>query len=146
MDNRDILRQHLDAFASEDWKTYKSLLTDDAVYDEEATQRVWKGPDEIVRSVQSWKKVFPDLKATIKNVVATGDAVVTELEWEGTQRGTLETAMGAIAPSNRRGKVAAVQVARFENGKIREVRHYFDLMTVLVQLGAGPRPASAPAP
>jgi steroid delta-isomerase-like uncharacterized protein len=145
MDNRDILRKHLEAFANNDWTTYKSILTDDAVYDEEATQRVAKGPDQIVKLVQGWKNAFPDLKATIKHTVATGDAVVTEIEWEGTHKGTLQGPMGQIAATGKRGKVAAVQVVRFDNGKIREVRHYFDLMTVLAQLGVSPRPAAAPA-
>jgi steroid delta-isomerase-like uncharacterized protein len=146
MDNRDILRKHLDAYANGDWVTYKSLLTADAVYDEEATQRVVKGPDEIAKVAQSWRSAFPDLKATIKNTWTSGDAVIAEIEWEGTHKGTLQGPMGSIAATGRRGKVSAVQVTRFDNGKIRETRHYFDLMTVLAQLGVSPRPAAAPAP
>jgi steroid delta-isomerase-like uncharacterized protein len=146
MDNREILRKHLDAFAKSDWTAYKSMLTDNAIYEEEATQRTATGPDPIVKAIQPWKKAFPDLKATIKNVVVTGDAVVAELEWEGTHKGTLEGPMGPIPASGQRGKLAAVEVVRFENGKIREIRHYFDLMTILTQIGATPRPTAPPAP
>ena len=146
MDNRDIFRKQLDAYVKGDWVTYKSLLTADAVYDEEATQRVVKGPDEIVKLAQSWRSAFPDLKATIKDTVVAGDAIVAELDWEGTHKGTLQGPMGSIPASGLRGKVAAVQVVRFDNSKIREVRHYFDLMTVLAQIGAAPKPAAAPAP
>ncbi len=73
-------------------------------------------------------------------------AVVAELEWDGTHNGTLEGPMGPIPASGRHGKVAAVQVVRFDNGKIREVRHYFDLLTILAQIGASPRPTAAAAP
>jgi steroid delta-isomerase-like uncharacterized protein len=146
MDNRDILRKQLDSYVRGDWVTYKSLLTADAVYDEEATQRIVKGPDEIAKVAQGWRTAFPDLKATIKEMFAVGDAVVAEIEWEGTQKGPLQGPMGNIPASGRRGRVAAVQVVRFDNGKIREVRQYFDLMTVLAQIGAAPRPAAAPAP
>jgi steroid delta-isomerase-like uncharacterized protein len=147
MDNRDMLRKHLDAFSAGDFKTYRSHLTDDAMYDEEATHRIVKGPDEIVKLVSGWRKGFPDLKATIKNVVATGDAVVAELEWSGTHSGPFTGPMGTIPPSGKTGKVAAVQVVRFDgNGKIREIRHYFDLMTVLQQIGVAPRPTAPPAP
>jgi steroid delta-isomerase-like uncharacterized protein len=146
MDNRDIVRKHIDAFAKGDWKAYKAIFTDDAVYDEEATRRVAKGPDQIVTTVQPWKTAFPDLKATIKNMIATGDAVVAELEWEGTHSGTLMGPSGPIPASGRRGKVSAVEVVRFENGKIRELRHYFDLMTILAQLGVTPQPTASPTP
>ena len=146
MDNQEILRKQLDAFVKGDWNTYKSLLTDNAIYDEEATRRLVRGPDQVVKTVQIWKKAFPDLKATIKSMVATGDAVVAEIEWEGTQTGPLDAPTGQIPPSGKHGKVMAVQVARFDNGKIRELRHYFDLMTVLMQLGVAPRPSAPTTP
>jgi steroid delta-isomerase-like uncharacterized protein len=146
MDNRDILNKHIEAFTKGDWTTYRSLFADNAVYDEEATQQVFNGPDQITRSQQAWKTAFPDVKATIRNTVATGDAVVAEVEWNGTHNGTLTGPMGSIPASGRRGKVAAVLVARFENGKIREIRHYFDLMTILSQIGAAPRATQPTAP
>jgi steroid delta-isomerase-like uncharacterized protein len=144
MDNRDIFRQQLEAFGKGDWATYKSFITDDTVYDEEATQRIATGPDEIVQVAQGWKAAFPDGRGTIKNIVATGDAVVAEIVWEGTHKGTLQGPMGTLPPTGRRVNVAAVQVVRFDNGKIRELRHYFDLLTLLSQIGAAPRAAAAP--
>jgi steroid delta-isomerase-like uncharacterized protein len=144
MDNRDIFRKQLEAFGKGDWATYKSFINDDTVYDEEATQRIATGPDEIVQVAEGWKAAFPDGRGTIKNIVATGDAVVAEIVWEGTHKGTLQGPMGALPPTGRRVDVAAVQVVRFDNGKIREVRHYFDLLTLLSQIGAAPRAAAAP--
>jgi steroid delta-isomerase-like uncharacterized protein len=144
MDNRDIFRKQLEAFGKGDWATYKSFITDDTVYDEEATQRIATGPDEIVQVAEGWKTAFPDGRGTIKNIVATGDAVVAEIVWEGTHKGTLQGPMGTLPATGRRVDVAAVQVVRFDNGKIREVRHYFDLLTLLSQIGAAPRAAAAP--
>ena len=37
--------------------------------------------------------------------------------------------------------VKAVQVVRVEDGKAREIRHYFDLMGLMVQLGVLPAAA-----
>jgi steroid delta-isomerase-like uncharacterized protein len=144
MDNKDILRKQIEAMTKADWTTYKSLLTDNAVYEEECTRLVAKGPDQIAKNAQMWMTAFPDTKATIKEIIATGDAVVAELMWEGTHKGTLSGPMGTIPATNRRGKVAAVIVARIDNGKIRQIHHYFDLMTILAQMGVAPQPSVSP--
>ena len=41
-----------------------------------------------------------------------------------------------LPPSNRSAKVNACQVMEIEDGKIKITHHYFDLMTVLQQIGA----------
>jgi hypothetical protein len=41
--------------------------------------------------------------------------------------------------TNKRAKVPAVVVQRFDGDKMREIRHYFDLMTLLAQLGVLPQ-------
>lgn len=136
----DLARQHLDAIGKGDWKAYRAGLTDDAVYEEEATQRRIEGADRYLDAIKAWKTAFPDMKAKVKEAFASGDAVVAELEWEGTHRGQLSGPMGTIPPTNRSGKLPAVLLARFDGDKIRETHHYFDLMTLLRQLGIGPQP------
>ena len=65
------------------------------------------------------------------------DTVAIEPTWEGTQTGPTQTPDGQeFPPSNRRATVKAVQVMEIEDGKIKTTRHYFDLMTVLGQIGA----------
>ena len=66
------------------------------------------------------------------------DRVVAEVEWEGTQRGPLEGSFGSVPPTHRRSRVNAVILFTLRNNKIVETRHYFDLLTVLAQLGVSP--------
>jgi steroid delta-isomerase-like uncharacterized protein len=147
MNKSDILKQHLDALNKKDWKAYAEGFTDNVAYEEEATRRKTSGRDEYVKLVKEWANAFPDLKAAIKDVVMSGDAAVAELEWSGTHKGALSGPMGNIPPTNKSGKVAAVLVARFDGDKIREAHHYFDLMTLLAQLGVLPqRPGAQPSP
>ena len=55
-----------------------------------------------------------------------------ELIWEGTQSGPLATPDGQeLPPSNKRIAVKSVEVIETEDGKIKVLRHYFDLMTIL---------------
>jgi hypothetical protein len=51
--------------------------------------------------------------------------------------------MGAIPPTNKRVRVNAVMVNTVKNGKITEARHFFDMLTVLTQLGVAPMAATA---
>ena len=136
---RDVLEQHLKAFAAGDWNRYKAALTDAATYEEEATGRRAQGGDAIVQAVEPWKKAFPDMQVTIKEAIGSGDALVVELEWAGTHQGTLVGPFGTIPATKKFGKLPAVQVARFDDDRIREIRHYFDLLTLLRQMGVGPQ-------
>ena len=63
--------------------------------------------------------------------------MVIEITWEGTQSGPLATPEGQeLPPSNKRETVKAVKVIEIEDGKIKVLRHYLDLMTLLQQIGA----------
>ncbi len=142
----DIATRHLDALARGDWATYRNALTDGAVYDEEATRRLVQGADKYVETIKAWKTAFPDLKAAVKQTVASGDAVVCEVEWTGTHKGVLSGPMGTIPATGRSGKTPAMLLFRFDGDRIRETRHYFDLMTLLSQLGVMPQPGAQPSP
>jgi ketosteroid isomerase-like protein len=48
-----------------------------------------------------------------------------------------------LPPSGKAVKIRAAQCVIVEDGRITETRHYFDLMTLLSQIGALPAPASA---
>lgn len=142
--NIELLKKSLEAITKGDWKTYRTFLTDDIVYEEEATRRRVTGPDQYIELIKAWKTAFPDLRSTIKQTVDSGDAIVAEVEWEGTHKGTLTGPLGTLPPTGRVGKTPAVIVIRVDNGRIRESRHYFDLMTLLMQLGAMPQAAPQP--
>ena len=69
-----------------------------------------------------------------------------ELTWEDTQSGPMATPDGQeLPPSNKRIAVKSVEVIEIEDGKIKALRHYFDLMTMLQQIGAMDPPVTAVA-
>jgi predicted ester cyclase len=75
----------------------------------------------------------------VTNAIASGNTVAQEITWEGTQSGPLQGPGGTIPATGKRAVVPAVQVLTFEGDKIKETRHYFDMMGMLQQLGVGPR-------
>jgi steroid delta-isomerase-like uncharacterized protein len=142
-DKVQLAKQGIEAFSEGDWEKFKAPLSSDAVYEEFATQRKVQGSAQIVETSKEWKKAFPDAKGTITKVVDGGDTVVLEVTWEGTHRGDLATKMGPISATYKRVTIPAVQVVSFKGDKVAATKHYFDLMTLLAQIGALPMPATA---
>lgn len=141
----DLIKQTLDAFGASDWVAYKATLAPDVIYEEIATRRRVTGADALVAIDKGWKSAFPDAKGTLKNFYAAGDVAIAEIEWEGTQTGALEGPFGALPASNKRLKMNAVAIHKIKDGKIVELRHYFDLFGMLQMLGV-PLGSGAAAP
>ena len=129
-------RVDVEAFNDADWERMRSAWAADCVYEEPATKRRIEGADALLEVNRGWKAAFPDAHGTITNELASGDTVAQEVTWEGTQSGPLEMPEGELPPSNKRVEVKAAQVLRFEGDKIKEIRHYFDMLGMLEQVGA----------
>ncbi|MBM3925997.1 MAG: ester cyclase [SAR202 cluster bacterium] len=131
-----VLKENIEAFNAGDWQRFKATLTQDSVYEETGTQRRIQGADEIVKADQEWRKAFHDARGTIRNIFASGNSVVAEITWEGTHRGAIQMPGNSIPASGKRVKLPASMVATVQGGKIKETRHYFDMVTMLQQVGA----------
>ncbi|MCH8189793.1 MAG: ester cyclase [Chloroflexi bacterium] len=134
-----VIRENLAAFNAGDRARYKGTLTNDSVYDELATQRRAKGPDEVAETMFSWKEAFPESKGEIGSMIVSGTSAAVEITWTGKQTGPLQGPGGTIPASGKTVSIPAVQMIDTEGGKIKSVRHYFDMMTMLQQLGAAPQ-------
>ena len=133
----DAARESIECYNAGDFDRLRSLLADDFYEEELATKRRLEGADARVEAARAWKRSFPDEHGTITGVYTSGDTVAIELTWEGTQSGPIATPNGQVLPpSNRRITVKSVEVIEVEDGKLKALRHYFDLMTLLKQIGA----------
>jgi steroid delta-isomerase-like uncharacterized protein len=133
----DVARESIESYNAGDFDRLRSLLADDFYEEELATQRRLEGADARVAAARSWKRAFPDEQGTITGVYASGSTVAIELTWEGTQSGPMAIPDGReLPPSNKPMTVKSIEVIEIEDGKIKVLRHYFDLMTILQQIGA----------
>jgi steroid delta-isomerase-like uncharacterized protein len=112
----------------------------DEVYDPDL---VWHEPDrdiegheEARRFVDMYKTAFPDLGATVEDVVAEGDKVVTRVTVRGTHEGEIEE-FGP--PTGRRMELEIITIHRIEDGKIVEEWERYDNLGVMQQLGLVPQ-------
>jgi len=94
---------------------------------------------------QSWFTAFPDAKTTISNEVITGDFIVQEGIFEGTNTGTWKSEAGDMPATGKTLKGQYCLVARTKDGLIISSNLYFDQVQVLTQLGLMPVPAEARA-
>jgi steroid delta-isomerase-like uncharacterized protein len=132
----EIAKASITAYNDKDWSKAKDMLAADAVYDEKGTHRRIQGAGEIIDAWQGWAKAIPDSKATFVGEFASGDTAVFELVWKGVHTGPLQTPTGTIPASNKPIEVPACQVVQVEGGKVKSVSHYFDMLTLLTQIGA----------
>jgi predicted ester cyclase len=79
---------------------------------------------------------FPDLHATIEDIIAEGDKVVDRMTCEGTHQGFF---MGA-SPTGKRVKWSFIDINRIVTGKIVEHWAETNQMDLMQQLGLIPPP------
>lgn len=98
------------------------------------------GPEGQKRIAADFRGAFPDLRVEIDILVADDDYVVGRWTASGTQR----RPWGALEATGRRATFAAVNIFRFEDGKVAEIWNHRDDLGLQEQLGspvfAGARP------
>jgi steroid delta-isomerase-like uncharacterized protein len=126
----------INAYNDKNWDRAKAAITPDFLYEEVGTGRRIEGADETVAAWKGWAQAFPDSKASFDQIHVAGDAtVVLELTWRGTHKGQLETPMGSIPPTGKQIEIRAVAIVELKGEKARTQRHFFDMATLLRQLG-----------
>jgi steroid delta-isomerase-like uncharacterized protein len=131
----DIAKAQVIAYNEKDWDKVKAGVAPGMVYDELATQRKVEGVDDVIEVWKGWANAMPDSKATFNSEVASGNTVVLEMTWRGTHKGPLQMPSGDIPATGKKFELRACQVVEVANDKVKSVRHYFDMGSLLRQLG-----------
>jgi predicted ester cyclase len=79
---------------------------------------------------------FPDVKATVEDLLAEGDKVVALVSYRGTQHGVF----GVISPTGKPIMLMGINIFRIVNGKMVEHWGLTDRLSALQQLGVVPPP------
>jgi steroid delta-isomerase-like uncharacterized protein len=131
----DIAKASIEAYNAKDWQRVKETIAPQVIYDEVASHRRVTGASDVITAWQGWAKALPDSKAQFTRATAEGNTVTLELTWRGTHSGPLQTPNGEIAPTGKKIEVQAVQVVDVADGKATNIRHFFDMGTILQQIG-----------
>jgi steroid delta-isomerase-like uncharacterized protein len=131
----DAAKASLIAYGEKDWDAVRRVVTPGLVYDEVSTNRTVRGIDDVLTIWKGWAAAFPDSKATFGEAHVSGNTVILELTWRGTHTGPLRTAVGEIPATGRPIEMRACQIVEVADGKTQQIRQYFDMATMMTQLG-----------
>ncbi len=131
----EVARGLVEAFNASNWEGYEAAITSDSVYDEAGTSRRLEGVGEIIPCLQGWKEAMPDVTGTVTSASGAGNTVVLEVTWKGTHTGPLQGPSGTVPATGKQQTTRAAWVMSFDGGKVKESRHYFDMLSFMQQLG-----------
>lgn len=124
----------------------KAFATDAVAYDPMYPEPI-RGRDAIRAEAAGLIRGFPDLRFEITNAIAKDELFgADEVRLTGTNSGPLATPTGQeIPPTNKRIDLKGASFVRLnERGEVTEERRYYDVGTMLRQLGLVPERAGEP--
>jgi steroid delta-isomerase-like uncharacterized protein len=131
----DLAKEQIVAYNEKDWDRVRAVVAPELVYDELATGRKIEGVENVLTAWKGWATALPDSKGTFHSELVSGNTAVLELTWRGTHKGPLKMPDREIPPTGKKVELRACQVVEVANDKVKSVRHYFDMATLLRQLG-----------
>jgi len=82
--------------------------------------------------------MFPDYQIRRVRSFGQDDWVCLEVEESGTMKGPIHAGPKEIAPTGRSFRIPSSIICRVDEGRIGEVRIYYDVFGLMDQLGLGP--------
>jgi steroid delta-isomerase-like uncharacterized protein len=144
---QDTSRKFAETFNKHDLDGVAKLYAEDAVAYDPMYPEPLRGRAAIRKDAATFFRAFPDIHFEIITTIEKDDRYgADEIRMTGTHTGPLETPTGQeLPPTNKRIDVRGSSFVRLnERGEAVEERRYYDVATVLRQLGVMPEPAEEP--
>lgn len=125
-----VRRMYVDVFSRGDMQAFDEVL-DKNFIDHSPLPNQPPGSEGMRQMITGARKAFPDLKASIEEMVAEGDIIATRFKMTGTHKGSF---MGE-KPTGKQVTFTSMDFIRVRNGKAVEGWHQGDEGMVLAQLG-----------
>jgi steroid delta-isomerase-like uncharacterized protein len=140
-ENKALVRQMVEEiFNQGDIGRADEFLAPDFAEREELPPGLPRDREGVKQLTMMLRSAFPDLKATVEDIVAEGDKVVTRQTWTGTHTGG--DFMG-VPPTGKGVSVGVIDIIRIAGGKFVEHWGQMDSMAMMQQLGAIPPPGQS---
>jgi steroid delta-isomerase-like uncharacterized protein len=135
--NKEIVRRFVEEVLNRgNLATIDEFMAEDFVEHEELPPGIPSSREGAIQLFGMLHSAFPDLKATIEDVIAEGEKVVLFTTWTGTQNGEFID----MPPSGKSMTIPVIDIIRFDGGQMIEHWGLMDNMSMLQQLGAIPSP------
>ena len=139
-DNETVVRTLIEeAWNQGNLEPIEELVAHDVVdHDPARPPDLPQGREGLRQVVSMYRAAFPDLRLSTDELFAHEDKVVWRWRSEGTHTGDFQ----GLLPTNKRGEVTGLSIARLEDGKVVETWSQWDNLGLLRQLGVAPGPGS----
>ncbi len=130
-ENIKYAEQQIAALNAHDIDRYLQRIDDSFVGESELPPSPVHGREGLRQAIGMVLTAFPDLRAEVEQILASGDYVVTRVRLTGTHKGNLR----GIAPTNKAVSLRSCSVVEIRNGKAIRSRVYSDNASLFQQLG-----------
>lgn len=134
-DIKQIDDQLMAAWDSRNAEMFLNLLADNFVWTDLMFPEPMRSRDQARQYMQAWFAAFPDMRARQVNRVINGNWIAAEVEFTGTNKGTLAMGSKQIPPTGKTIKGKGTYFVHVEGGKVVEFRSYPDVAGMMMQLG-----------
>jgi steroid delta-isomerase-like uncharacterized protein len=142
-DLQRMVRIHYQGVNSGDMDTAGSVFADDC--ENTSPFGTVKGIEALRQMGAAFRAAAPDNRIEARHTWESGDTVIVEGVYTGTQTGPLAGPGGVIPASGRSFSLPYVDIFRAQDGKFVSHRIYWDNAMLLAQLGVLPDPAGTSA-
>jgi steroid delta-isomerase-like uncharacterized protein len=140
---KDITQTLFDAFNRRDFETLDSLSSDHLEWLDVPSGIKFLGKNGLKTWCQAWASAFSDSQVKIENHFISGEFTCTEYVGKGTHTGELKLGTIKVPATHKPVEFRMVNVVRIQDGKIVNGKVYFDLSTLLRQVGMIEKPMAA---
>jgi len=131
MSNVELHEQAHKVMTEEGAEALSVFMAPDIVFTDHAQGLTMKGREETTSWVDAWKTAFSDAAITEGTYLDAGDWTIARFRAKGHNDG----AFAGLPPTGRTVDLACCELMRWQDGKSVEGDFYYDVMTVMVQLG-----------
>ena len=129
--NQEIVLRHLKAETEHRMEETLATLTADCVFDDRALGRVWRGRESARDYYRMWWDAFGIAPHTSARYAPSEDLLIVETRFKGRHEGPF---LG-VAPTGRAVDVPMTIFVSFADGLLSGERFYWNLATLLEQIG-----------
>ena len=142
MTNRELLDHYVERYNAGDLDGVMALYADDAV--QGMPDGTFKGREVIRERLAMELAACPDVVHSVRSFVSDGDFFADEWTFAGTHTGPFVMPDGTeVPPTGKRLEVEGMEVVALRDGKIVLNTLYYDMLSVVAQMGLLPQPTTA---
>ena len=128
---RRLVQELYAAWSLHQLEKIDAIFTSDAAYEDVAAGQVNRGKEEIKQLLRAAYAWAPDFRVTMKSLIVADDCAATEWLSEGIQTGPI----GDLPASGNSFRLHGASILTFRDGQIATVTDYYNMATLLTQLG-----------